>query len=104
MLKSHDVELTVCDVNHGKAEDIAFSLGAHFTTPEEIFESECDIMAPCAIGGVLTGPRAHKLKAWGVCGAAIGIAVRHTGRVLVFFIAGEVSTAHRLRGHPLCCT
>jgi len=73
MLKEHEVELTVCDVNHGKAEDIAFSLGAHFTTPAEIFESDCDILAPCAIGGVLTGPRAHKLKAWGVCGAANNI-------------------------------
>jgi leucine dehydrogenase len=63
-------ELAVADVDHGRAEDLAFSVGAELLSPAEILEADVDIVAPCALGGTLTGPRAHALKAWAVCGAA----------------------------------
>lgn len=34
------------------------------------WESDCDVLAPCALGGALTGGRAERLRASVICGAA----------------------------------
>ncbi len=46
---------------------------AEIVRPDEIYECECDILSPCAFGGVLTRETAEKLKCSIVAGAAYDV-------------------------------
>jgi leucine dehydrogenase len=69
-LGSAGAKLQVADVNADRARKVADETGAEVVDPEAVLEADVDIVAPCAVGGVLTVPRAEKLRAWAVCGAA----------------------------------
>lgn len=62
--------LTVSDVREARAVQLAEEVGASVCDADELLEAAVDIVAPCAVGGVLTLPRAERLRAWAVCGAA----------------------------------
>jgi len=63
-------ELIVADINEAALQHAKTAFGATICDPSEIFETEMDIFAPCALGGVLTEATAQKLSAKLVCGAA----------------------------------
>lgn len=46
-------ELIVADINEEKAAEFAKTFGATQVSVEESFSQECDILAPCAIGGIV---------------------------------------------------
>lgn len=69
----HDVKLWVADVNQARAERLASEVGARVCDAESILEAPVDILAPCAVGGVVTRPRAERVRAWAICGAANNI-------------------------------
>lgn len=46
---------------------------AEIVKPDEIYECDCDILSPCAFGGVITQERAEKLKCKIIAGAAYDI-------------------------------
>ena len=69
-LSDAGMELLVADVNASRAEEVAKEVGATVVSPEDLLDADVDIIAPCALGGVLTHPRAKSLRAWAVCGAA----------------------------------
>jgi len=48
----------------------AVELGAEAIPVEEVFDIECDIFAPCALGGVINDETVERLKAKIVCGSA----------------------------------
>lgn len=48
----------------------AVKLGATAVPPDKIFDQECDIFAPCALGGVINDDTIPRLKAKIVCGSA----------------------------------
>jgi leucine dehydrogenase len=48
----------------------AVELGAEAIPVEEVFDIECDIFAPCALGGVINDESVERLKAKIVCGSA----------------------------------
>lgn len=48
----------------------AVELGARAVSPEDIFDLDCDIFAPCALGGVINDETVERLKAKIVCGSA----------------------------------
>lgn len=48
----------------------AVELGAVAVPPEKIFDQECDVFAPCALGGVINDDTVARLKSKIVCGAA----------------------------------
>lgn len=56
----------VSDVDRARAE----AVGVRVLAPDAVFDEECDVLAPCALGGVLTVERAQRLLARVVCGAA----------------------------------
>ena len=45
-------------------------MGATVVAPEEIYDTECDIFSPCALGGVLNGDTIPRLRCQIVAGGA----------------------------------
>ena len=61
--------LVVTDI-HEDALERARGLGATVVEPEAVYETECDIFSPCALGGVLNGQTIPLLKCSMVAGGA----------------------------------
>ncbi|HET9719688.1 MAG TPA: amino acid dehydrogenase [Solirubrobacteraceae bacterium] len=61
--------LIVADVNKDRRA-AAERLGARWTTPERALEADVDVLAPCALGGVLNDETVPKLRCPIVAGAA----------------------------------
>ena len=72
-LASVGAQLLVADVDGERAEHVAAETGAEVVAPDLILTSDCDIVAPCAIGGVMDISTARAVRAWAVCGAANNI-------------------------------
>jgi leucine dehydrogenase len=70
ILKREGVDLLVADVDQSRAAAAARELGAKVVPPEEILFAECDVLAPCALGGVLNRDTIRKVKTRIVCGSA----------------------------------
>ena len=70
MLRKEGMELVVADVEAGRAAAAGKDLGARVVAPEEILSVECDVFAPCALGGVVSRETIAKLNARIVCGCA----------------------------------
>jgi leucine dehydrogenase len=61
--------LVVCDVDPGK-QALAERLGAEWVGPEEALRAEVDLLAPCALGGVLDHASVPDLRCRAIAGAA----------------------------------
>lgn len=70
ILKREGMELVVADVIAARAESAGRELGARVVPPGEILFVECDVLAPCALGGVLDGGTVARVQARIVCGSA----------------------------------
>jgi leucine dehydrogenase len=62
-------KLIVADVNPARRA-LAQDLGARWTTPEKAMTADVDVLAPCALGGVLDDETVPELRAPVVAGAA----------------------------------
>jgi leucine dehydrogenase len=67
------VELLLSDVDADRATGLADELGAALIRPEDVLTVAVDVVAPCALGGVLTDETARSVQAWAVVGAANNI-------------------------------
>jgi leucine dehydrogenase len=67
------VELLLADVDESRAAAVARELGAKVIPPDEILSVNCDVLAPCALGGVISPESAARIKARIVCGSANNI-------------------------------
>ena len=63
-------DLIVSDIDMQKAKNFAAIYGAIAVEPENIHKVECDIFAPCAIGGTINDETIDELNCKAVCGAA----------------------------------
>ena len=73
-------QITVADVDPLKAERAHRELGARVVSLDAIFDVECDVFAPCALGSALNDDTIPRLKARIVAGAANNqLAVPHNG-------------------------
>jgi leucine dehydrogenase len=70
LLAARDVEVLVADVDAGRAAEVAGRLGAKTVAAARALDTPCDVLAPCALGGMLDEAVAATLPAAGVCGAA----------------------------------
>ena len=61
--------LTVADVDAAKRA-LADELDARWVEPDEALRAQCDVLAPCALGGVIDRSTIDTLRAEIVCGAA----------------------------------
>jgi len=62
--------LVAADVNRERVERAIAELGAEVVAPEDVYDVECDVLAPCALGGVLNDDTIPRLRCTVVAGAA----------------------------------
>jgi leucine dehydrogenase len=62
-------DLLVSDIRDSKRE-LAAELGADWVDPEAEATAECEVLAPCALGGTITRENLDRLRCEVVCGAA----------------------------------
>jgi leucine dehydrogenase len=68
-LAAGGAELLVSDIDAGKL-DAARRLGARWIDPERAALAECDVLAPCALGGAISAANVDSLRCGIVCGSA----------------------------------
>jgi leucine dehydrogenase len=72
-LTSEGARLIVSDIDAVRGKESARRVGAQWVDPSEIHKSECDIFAPCALGGVISAETLPQLRCRIVAGAANNI-------------------------------
>jgi leucine dehydrogenase len=70
ILRKEGMEIVVADIDPAKAALLARECGGTIVPPGEILAAECDVLAPCALGGVITLESAQRVRARIVCGSA----------------------------------
>ncbi|MFQ5777788.1 MAG: Glu/Leu/Phe/Val dehydrogenase dimerization domain-containing protein [Terriglobia bacterium] len=73
LLKREELEITVADADAARARRAQQELGARLAPPDEILTTPCEVLAPCALGGVLNAEMVPRLRARIVCGSANNI-------------------------------
>ena len=63
-------KVTIADKRKDVEEEVSKAFKVSVCSVEQMFEMECDVLAPCALGGVLNKDSAQKLKCKIVAGAA----------------------------------
>ena len=69
-LAADGAELVLCDVRSERAERAAAATGAKVVAPEAIYDVECDVFSPCALGLSVSPKTIDRLRARIVCGSA----------------------------------
>lgn len=71
LMKSAQMKLLVCDTDRVRLEEARAELcGLQVVDPALALEAACDVLAPCALGGVLTAQVIDKLDCKIICGSA----------------------------------
>lgn len=73
ILSGTGAKLIVCDINADSARRAAELYHATVIDPAHILTQKCDILAPCALGGVIDGNIIPKLNCQILCGGANNI-------------------------------
>ena len=68
-LIKEDSHIVVTDINE-EAMDRGRNLGLEVVAPDEIYDVDCDIFSPCALGGVITPDTIARIRARIVAGGA----------------------------------
>jgi leucine dehydrogenase len=69
-LAAAGASVLVADIDHERAREVAGRLGATAISADEILQIECDVYAPCAVGGVLSTETVSRLRCRVVAGSA----------------------------------
>ncbi len=69
-LHGRGARLTICDVNEQAVQHLVQEFGCESIEPERIFDMECDVFSPCALGGAINHETVERLKAPIIAGAA----------------------------------
>lgn len=72
-LTEQGARVFAADIKEANLERIAKVRGVEIVDVDEILYQQCDILAPCALGGVVSGSNISKLNCRIVCGAANNI-------------------------------
>jgi glutamate dehydrogenase/leucine dehydrogenase len=70
LLRDAGAEVAVADVNTARASAVAHEHGAEVVEHEHVLEQECDVLAPCALGGVVSVETVPRLRCRAIVGAA----------------------------------
>jgi len=62
--------VTVSDIDQEKTKQVEKQFNVKVTSPEQILFTDCDVLAPCALGAVFNDQTIPKLKTKIICGAA----------------------------------
>lgn len=69
-LKEAGAELIVTDIFNANLTRVVTELGARVVAPEDIYSTDADVFAPCALGGSINAESLAKMKAKIIAGAA----------------------------------
>ena len=69
LLSAAGAELILSDIDPARRE-LANRLGARWVPPREAAEAHCDVLSPCALGGVVDRDNVGRLRCRIVCGSA----------------------------------
>jgi len=70
LLSGAGARVAVADVNPDRVDAVARELGAEAVPVDGALDEECDVLAPCALGGVVNEKTIPRLQCRAVCGAA----------------------------------
>ncbi len=70
LLLAAGATVSVSDVDPARVLRFAGGRGLRIIPPNEVYDTPCDIFAPCALGGILDQPTIRRLRARAVVGAA----------------------------------
>lgn len=70
LLSQAGARISVADINADNVARVADEFGATPVTPEEVLSADVDVVAPCALGGVINARTIPELRAKIVAGAA----------------------------------
>ncbi len=83
ILAENGAKLFVCDANPRALEELRSRVEFHEVEPDRVLSIECDVFAPCAVGGVIDSARARALEARIVAGSANNVlASKEAGEIL----------------------
>ena len=69
-LAAAGAQLILTDANLALAEQVADRTGAELVAPGAIFDADCDVFAPCALGGAISIETLARIKARIIAGGA----------------------------------
>ena len=75
ILHTAGASLTVADIDQTRVQAAMTDFGANAADVSTILQTECDMLAPCALGAVLGPDEIKRLRTTVVCGAANNILV-----------------------------
>lgn len=90
ILHEGGAKLVVADINQANLKRCVDEFEADVEEPQKILRLECDILCPCALGGVIDGTLARQLKTPILCGAANNILEKPLEDAAVLRSAGVV--------------
>lgn len=70
LLYWHGAELIISDVNKLRLNQVAKKYGAMVANPDRIYQVDCDVFVPCAMGGILNEMTIPSLRCKIIAGAA----------------------------------
>jgi len=80
----HGAHLIFSDIDPIKVEKMALKYGARILPPDQILSAECDILAPCALGGILNDRTIPALRCKGVAGSSNNQLLKSSHAKLLF--------------------
>lgn len=69
-LSAEGAKLVVTDIDQERVREAAKRFSARAVAPDEIYDQECDVFAPCALGAILNDETIPRLRAKVVVGSA----------------------------------
>ncbi len=69
-LHDEGAKIIVTDINQDAIDRMVDNYGATAVKPEDIYDQEADIFAPCALGGILNDDTIPRLKVKAICGSS----------------------------------
>ncbi len=70
MLAEAGVQILVSDLHEARVREVAEEVGGEVVPPDAVYDTECDLLAPCAVGAVLGPDTIPRLRCRGIAGAA----------------------------------
>ncbi|MFQ5576339.1 MAG: Glu/Leu/Phe/Val dehydrogenase dimerization domain-containing protein, partial [Anaerolineae bacterium] len=69
-LAKEDVTIIATDINPQRATEVCRQAGIRMVQPQQIYDVECDIFAPCALGAIINDDTLSRLHCHIIAGAA----------------------------------
>lgn len=70
LLHEEGAILTIADIDEESVKRVQEKTGARVVSPQEIYDVDCDVFSPCALGAVINDDTLGRLKAKIIAGAA----------------------------------